>query len=103
MIHHFAECTNKFVRAEYIQTTYESTISCIFLNPYDTSEKTCCVTHEGCDKNGPENVQECKTDPPYNIQLEVSDCSSQRYCYTVTASNGTYAVKVEGTFTLGTV
>lgn len=86
-----------------MQTNSESTISCIFLNPSDTSEKTCCVTHGKCDKNGPENVQECKTNSPYSIQLEVPGHSNQRYCYTVTASNDTYTVKVEGTFTLGIV
>jgi hypothetical protein len=97
----FAECINKFVRAEYIDAISESAISCIFLNLSDTSEKTCCVTHEICDERGPESVQECRTDPPYKISLEISDRSNQRYCYTVTASNDSHTVKVEGNFTLG--
>jgi hypothetical protein len=98
---HFAECTNNFVRTEYTEFASESAISCIFLNPLDTSEKTCCVTHGRCDKNGPKRVQKCRIDPPYNIPLEISDHSIQRYCYTVTASNDSHTVKVEGAFTLG--
>ena len=95
-------CTNTFVQAEYIITDSESAISCIFLDPLDTSEKNCCVTHGICDEKA-ENamVQECKIDPPYNIPLEISDLSSKRYCYTVTASNDNHTVRVEGTFILG--
>ena len=98
-----AECTNNFVRAEYRETAFESTISCIFQNPSDTSEKTCCATLRRCDNIESENVQYCITESPYNIQLEISDRSmtNQRYCYTVTANNDTYTMKVEGTFTLG--
>lgn len=100
---HFAECTNTFVQAGYVETASGSTISCIFLNSSDSSEKFCCVTHGECDKKESENVQECKSDPPYKIQLQISDLSERRYCYTVTASNDTYTVKVGGTFTLGIV
>ena len=98
----FAECTNNFVRAEYREADSISVISCIFLNPSDTSEKTCCVNHGRCDEKVPESVQECKTDPPYSIPLKILSVSaSQRYCYIVTASNDIHTVKVEGTFTLG--
>ena len=98
----FEECTNNFVQVMYKEATSESSISCIFLNQSDTSEKTCCITHRLCDQMGPEsNVQVCSRNSPYSIQLKVSDHSSQHYCYTVTASNNTHTVKVEGTFTIG--
>ena len=69
----------------------------------DTSNKTCCITHRLCDKKGLNNAQKCNKNSPYNINLEVSGHSGQTYCYTVTASNGTYTVKVEGTFILGII
>ena len=85
-------------------TSSISIISCEFLNQSDTSEKTCCVTYIPCKINlkGPGNTQ-CDRDSPYDIQLEVIDQSYDLYCYTVTANNDTYTVKVEGTFTLGIV
>ena len=92
---------NNFVQAQYIEVTTGPAISCTFLNSSDTSEKNCCVTHGRCDEKGLEGVLECRKDPPYNIPFEISDRSSQRYCYTVTASNGSHTVKVEGTFILG--
>ena len=99
----FTECTNKFVQVEYKEMSSESIISCIFLNLSDTSNNTCCVTHRLRDKKGLDNAQKCNKNSPYNINLEASGRSNQHYCYTVTASNGTYTVKVEGTFTLGII
>jgi hypothetical protein len=88
---------------EYRETS--TSISCVFLNQSDTSEKTCCVTYGSCDQREPGSTPayNCSRDSPYNIQLEAADHSSQRYCYIVTASNDTHSVKVEGTFTLGTI
>jgi hypothetical protein len=73
----------------------------MFLDPNDTSEKTCFVTHGLCDHEKPENAQKCSKNSPYIIQFQVSDRSSRKYCYTVTASNRTYTVKVNGTLVLG--
>ena len=84
----------------YKETSSESTISCVFLNQSDNSEKTCCVTYNLCDLTG---TQKCNKISPYNIKLELSGHSSETYCYTVTASNDNYTVKVEGTFTLGII
>ena len=78
-----------------------SSISCVFLNQSDASEKTCCVTYGPCDQPHRRSGQACSKDTSYNIQLEVADQS--RYCYTVTASNKSHTVKVEGTFTLGII
>ena len=97
----YTECMNDFMQVVYRDT---STISCIFLNQSDTSKKTCCVTYRRCDQKKPGNtpITNCSRDSSYNIHLEVADYSSQNYyCYTVTASNDTHTVKVEGTFTLG--
>ena len=89
----------------YRQTSSESTISCIFLNPSDTSEKICCVVYQLCDQEfeETENIQECNNNLPYSIELDVSGNSSRMYCYSVTASNDTYTVKVEGNFTTGII
>ena len=84
----------------YKETSSESIISCIFLNPSDSDTSECCISYQPCDHEGT-NVQECSDKFPYSIELEASDRSSQRYCYTVTARNATHTVKVEGNFTLG--
>ena len=84
----------------------DSAIACIFLNPSDTSvsERTCCITYGLCDQNEPKNPQDCNKDSLYRIELNITGHSltGQKYCYTVMASNGTYKVKVEGKFTIGT-
>lgn len=96
-----AECTNNFVQIVYNGQT--STITCIFLNPSDTSKKTCCIVlyHQKMS----ENLQnpECIQTKAYKIELEVSGNSSQIYYYTIKASNDTYTVEVEGNFTTGVI
>lgn len=92
----FAECSNNFVHV-----VYKETISCVFLNQSDTSEKTCCISYQLCDQSGPQNNPVCTKDFSHNIQLEVSGPSGQVYCYTITASNDTYTAKVEGSFIAG--
>ena len=95
--YHFLECINDFVQVMY---NSESIISCIFLNRFDASEKTCCVKHHLCDQHGSENVQECSNDFPYDIKLNIYGGSGQTvHCYTVSASNSTYTMRVDGTFT----
>ena len=99
-----AECTNSFIQVvlEYNETSSESVISCVFLNSSDTSEKNCCVTHRLCDQQEPTKVQEyCNSNFPYSVELNISGHLKQRYCYTVTASNDTQTVKVEGSFIAG--
>ena len=84
----------------YEETATESTISCIFLNTSDTSEKSCCITYGLCDKEMPQNQSlECNEHGSRIISDLV--ISGQQYCYTALASNGTYVVKVEGSFTAG--
>jgi hypothetical protein len=84
----------------YKEDSTGSSISCVFLNQSDTSEKICCVTYGPCDQKELGSDQTCNRDSPYNIQLEVDDRSSQTYCYIVTASSDTYTVKVEGTLNI---
>ena len=95
------ECSNMFVRVLYRENSMGSSITCEFLNQSDASEKTCCVTYGPCDQPDLRSRLTCNKDTSYNIQLEVADRS--RYCYTITASNKSHIVKVEGTFTLGIV
>ena len=84
----------------YKETTPESTISCVFQNQSDTSEKSCCITYGLCDQERLRNaLADCNN--YYSLELDLSGTSRQRYCYIVTASNDTYTVKVEGTFTTG--
>ena len=94
---------NDFVQVVHKETSSESTISCAFQNQSDTSDKKCCVTHQLCDQQESQKFNKCNNDSPYNIQLKALSHSSQRYCYTVTASNDTYTVKVEGNFIAGTM
>ena len=93
----FAECTNNFVQVVYNETNTESTISCVFKNQSDVSEKSCCITYGLCDQKMSQNSLECR------IESDVSDSvsSGQMYCYTAIASNETYSVKVKGSFTAG--
>ena len=85
------------------ETTSGSTLSFIFLDQNNTSDKMCCVVYRLCDHERPENAQKCSRNSPYNIHFvsDVSNHSGQKYCYTVTASNRTYTVKVNGMFVLG--
>ena len=94
---HFTECNNTFVQVIYRETNSESIISCVFLNQSDTSEKTCCITLRLCDQEGLDNArQECNKTSSYDVQLEVTGRSNEKYCYSVTARNDTFATKVEG-------
>ena len=87
-----------------IETSSKSTISCVFLNQSDTSNKTCCITHILCGQTaGPTTVQECNNIFPYRIEVNVSGRSKQTYCYVVTASNDTYTVIVNGSFIPGII
>lgn len=102
----FIECTNNFIQVIYKETTSisEPVISCVYLKQSDASNKTCCIGYGICDQETFEYTQqECNEDFPYNIQLDVSGHSRQTYCYTVTASNDTYTVKVKGNFSTGKV
>lgn len=100
----FTECTNNFVQVEHKVSSIESTISCVFLNQADTSEKSCCVTYRPCDQRERGSAQICNRESPYNIKLKVTDPSSKDYYYyTVTARNDSHTVKIEGTFILGIV
>ena len=85
----------------YKETATGLSISCVFLNPSDTSEKSCCVTYGLCNQEMPQNQSlECKE---HRLRI-VSDSiiSDQQYCYSAIASNTTYIVKMEGSFTAGT-
>lgn len=89
---------NNFVQVVHKEITSGSTISCVFLNPSDTSEKTCCIILRPCDQkefNDDQN-EHCSKTSSYNIQIDASGHSNKNYCYTVSARNDTYTAKVEG-------
>lgn len=96
---------NNFVQVEYKESTADPSISCVFQNLSDISEKECCIAHKlhMCDQKEVQDVEECDTDLPYriNLKLGASVTSGQRYCFTAIASNSTYTMKVEGSFIAG--
>ena len=85
-------CTNRFVDVRY--NPADSTISCVFLNPMNTSIKSCRVTYGPCDQEQTETVENSSTELSSNITLRIPRGS---YCYTVTASSDTFTIAVEGT------
>ena len=86
-------CTNGFVNVQY--NSADSTISCTFLKPMDTSIKSCRVTYGQCGQRQTQTDEKFSTVAlPNNITLSVMPGSS--YCYTVTASNGNFTASVEG-------
>jgi hypothetical protein len=104
-LNNFTECTNNFVQVFYNESSSGSIISCVFLNPSDTSEKTCCVIYQLCDQEriDSEMAPGCNKSVLQEIELKVFVNSSETYCYTVTASNDTYIIKVDANFTKGII
>ena len=83
--------------------TYDSstsTVVCKFLNQPSTvmTTRSCRIDYWQC-RQGSINlkaIQENTTSDIATINLEMLHDSSQTYCYTITASNGTHIIKVEG-------
>ena len=100
MLCQLAECTNNFVQVEYKEAA-DPTILCVFTNQSDIPEKACCIAHYPCDQEDPQDIYECDEKLPYTTEIEVSVASDQQYCYTAIASNGTYTVKIKGSFITG--
>ena len=98
----FAECTNNFVQVVYTETIAGSTISCIFLNQSDVSEKSCYITFQLCGHLFQTDFQVTGCNE-HRIHFDVSNSvsSGQRYCYTAIAGNATYTVKMDGAFITG--
>ena len=87
------ECANQFVAVRY--NSADSTISCTFLNPMDTSIKSCRVTYGPCGQEPTQSVQKFSSvELPNNIALTIMPRGT--YCYTVTASNDNFTVSIEG-------
>ena len=100
MLCQLAECTNNFVQVGYKEAA-DPTILCVFTNQSDVPEKACCITHYPCDQEDPPDIHECDEKLPYTTEIAVSVASDQQYCYTAIASNGTYTVKIKGSFVTG--
>ena len=97
-----AECTNNLVQIVYEETATESSISCVFLNPFDTSEKLCCIIYGLCHQILQNQSLKCNE---HRLSRIVTDSviSGRQYCYSAIAGNATYIVKVEGSFTAGII
>ena len=91
----FPECTNRFVEIEHNSAT--STISCIFLNELDTSEKVCSIQYGVCDQEFEvtETVSDTTTSDTVMLKIALT-VSDRTYCYNITARNRTYTVMVGG-------
>ena len=71
------------------------TITCVSLNPTNTSIKSCRVTYGPCDQQQTQTVEGVSSiELPSDITLMIPRGS---YCYTVTASSDNFMIAVEGT------
>ena len=100
-IHTILECNNQFVKVEYDPST--TTISCVFENESDLSQKSCSVEYGMCDKATNMYVVQNSTteDSPSTVTLKLSTiATNSKNCYVVTArfSNDTLTVMVKGSF-----
>ena len=77
---------------EYDSTT--STITCTFLNKFDTSENMCKIQYGVCGQNQMEMTSASDTSDSVTIKLSILNSAS--YCYTLTASNDSNTVIVKG-------
>ena len=85
---------------QYVTVNFESasTVVCDFLNQQDEySNKSCTVTFGSCQQDITQftSVQGHTTSNTVRLKL-TSDLQS--YCYTINASNGSYAVLLEGIY-----
>lgn len=89
------ECTNQFVEVQYDSAT--STISCVFLNELDTSEKSCSIRYGLCGQEQTEMPADNTTTSSVILNLDLTSIDTSRmYCYSITARNRTYTVIVDG-------
>ena len=90
------ECTNNFVKVVYDMITL--TIICTFDDPLNITGKSCTIEYGNCNQQMRPTLEGSSTRESPNIvtlKLQSID-SNQRYCYNVTASNGSYTVIVMG-------
>ena len=79
--------------------TKDKTVLCTFLNPLDTSQKSCSVRYGQCGQELSRRMESESRDGGSNnvisfkLNIEGND---QTLCYAITASNSTYTIIVEG-------
>lgn len=78
-----------------------NSINCTFLNQQDTSEKQCNITYGQCLQSEKQSAQGSATGLMKSIILPLSLDGHTQLCYSVTASNDTYTVVVEGSLMIG--
>ena len=74
----------------------DSTISCVLLNPTNTSIKSCRVTYGHCDQEQDQNVEGVSSADLPNNNIITVKVPRGSYCYTATASTDDFIVAVEG-------
>ena len=88
---------------QYVDVNFESAsrVVCRFLNQQDEySNKSCTITLRLCEQNILESVSVQGHTTSNPVRLEFSS-NLQSYCYTINASNGTFAVLIEGMYNNG--
>lgn len=90
--------TNDFVNIRYNPSTTK--ITCYFLNKQDDSDKNCSIMY-GLNPWQLSSKTNKSSTTTIELVLEKSQCPGQLTChYVITASNGSYTVRVEGTLDL---
>ena len=89
---------NHFLAVEFDSSA--STITCVFLNQQDNSGKSCSVVYGLCGENPHLSNQGVPTSTSNSIilQLQFENQTETDFCYSVTASNGTFSAIVVGRF-----
>ena len=92
---------NTFVKVEYVRHTQGANVSCIFQDHQDTSQKSCSIKYGPCGGKLSCTVETTSVDDSSSsiilLTLNPQDqYVGETFCYTITASNTTYAVIVEG-------
>ena len=93
-----AEKTNNFVDLSFHSAS--KTATCLFLHQQESSRKSCSIVYGLPGKTCTALSHQCSSSVsdsvyigfPINDQLQ----PQSEYCFTVTASNGTFTTKVEG-------
>ena len=73
-------------------------VSCTFQDRQDTSQKSCSIRYGPCSGKQSHTVDQMSVDESPNIITVMlkSQVIGQTICYTISATNTTYAVIVEG-------
>lgn len=81
------------------------TVTCLFLNQQETSDKICSIVYGNPTENCRAISLQSKSDSSDSVRIgfptEYQISPQSRYCFAITASNGTFSVIVEGSIVTG--